>query len=57
MTDRLPEPPSPRTYFEPIGPEGAVARKNIRLAIALFVIALVFAAGAIAVSFIYLQFD
>ena len=57
MAERLPEPPSPRTYFEPIGPDGDVARKNVRLAIALFVIALLFAAGAIAVSFIYLQFD
>jgi hypothetical protein len=57
MAEQLPEPPSPRTYFEPISPEGEVARKNIRLGIALFVIALVVAAGAVVVSLIYLQFD
>jgi hypothetical protein len=57
MAEQLPEPPSPRTYFEPIAPEGEVARKNIRLGVALFVMALVVAAGAVVVSLIYLQFD
>lgn len=57
MAEQLPEPPSPRTYFEPISPQGDVARKNIRLGAALFVIALVVAAGAVVVSLIYLQFD
>ena len=57
MAEQLPEAPSPRTYFEPISPEGEIARKNIRLGIALFVIALVVAAGAVVISLIYLQFD
>jgi hypothetical protein len=57
MAEQLAEPPSPRTYFEPITPEGEVARKNIRLGAALFVIALLVAAGAVVVSLIYLQFD
>jgi hypothetical protein len=57
VAEQLPEPPSPRTYFEPISPEGEVARKNIRLGIALFVIALIVAAGSVVVSLIYLQFD
>jgi hypothetical protein len=57
MAERLPEPPVPRTYDEPIGPTPAVARKNIVLGLALFAIALLFAAGAVAVSLIYLQFD
>jgi hypothetical protein len=57
VTEQLPEPPSPRAYFEPISPEGEVAAKNVRLGIALFVLALVIAAGAVVVSLIYLQFD
>jgi hypothetical protein len=57
VSDQIPEPPSPRTYFEPTSPEGEVARKNIRLGFALFVIALVVAAGAVVISLIYLQFD
>jgi hypothetical protein len=57
MAERLPEPPSPRTYYDPIDPTGEVARKNVVLGTALFVIALLVAAGAVVVSLIYLQFD
>jgi hypothetical protein len=57
MTDRLPEPPPPQTYYEPIGPTPELARKNIVLGIALFAIALLIAGGAVLVSLIYLQFD
>jgi hypothetical protein len=57
MAEQLPEPPSPRTYFEPISPEGKVAAKNVRLGMALLAIALLVAAGAVIVSLIYLQFD
>jgi hypothetical protein len=57
MTEPLPEPPPPRTYYDPVEPTGEVAHRNIRLGVALFVIALVFAAGAVVVSLIYLQFD
>jgi hypothetical protein len=56
VTERLPEPP-PRTYYDPVDPTGEVARKNVRLGTALFVLALLIAAGAVVVSLIYLQFD
>jgi hypothetical protein len=57
VSERLPEPQSPRTYYDPIGPTPELARKNVRLGIVLFVIALLVAAGAVVVSLIYLQFD
>jgi hypothetical protein len=57
MAERLPEPPPPQTYYEPVGPTGDVARKNILLGLALFGIALLFAGGAVLVSLIYLHFD
>jgi hypothetical protein len=57
MAEQLPESPSPRTYFEPISPEGEVAAKNVRLGIALIVVALLVVVGAVVVSLIYLQFD
>ncbi len=57
MTERLPEPPSPGGFAEPVGPTAEVARKNVLLGFALFGIALLLAAGAVAVSFVYLQFD
>jgi hypothetical protein len=57
MAERLPEPPPPQTYYEPVGPTGDVARKNIVLGVALFAIALLIAGGAVLVSLIYLHFD
>jgi hypothetical protein len=57
VAERFPEPPPPRTYYDPIGPTGEVARKNVRLGILLFVTALLIAVGAVVVSLIYLQFD
>jgi hypothetical protein len=57
MAERLPEPPVPQTYYEPIGPTSDVARKNIVLGLALFAIALLMAGGAVLISLIYLQFD
>jgi hypothetical protein len=57
VAEHLPEPAPPRTYYDPVEPTGDVAQRNIRLGVALFVIALVFAAGAVVVSLIYLQFD
>ena len=54
MAERLPET---RTTNEPVGPSPELARKNVRLALALLGISLLFAAGAVAVSLIYLQFD
>jgi hypothetical protein len=51
------EPLPPRTTVEPVGPTPEIARKNVRLASALVVVALLFAVGAVIVSLIYLQYD
>jgi hypothetical protein len=57
MGERLPEPRQQRLHYEPVSPAGDVAKKNVRLGLALFGIALLFAVGAVVVSLIYLQFD
>jgi hypothetical protein len=57
MAEPLPESRPPRTTYEPVEPSGDIAKKNMRLALALFGIALLMAAGAVLVSLIYLQFD
>ncbi len=57
MTEGLPEGRQARTSYEPVGPTGDVARKNVTLGLILFGIALLMAAGAVAISLIYLQFD
>jgi len=57
MTERLPEPAPPRTTYEPVDPTPELAGKNIRLALGLFVLAVLIAAGAVAVSLIYLHYD
>jgi hypothetical protein len=57
MAEQLPEPRPPRTNYDPIEPTGEVAKKNIRLALVLFGIAVLMAVGAVLISFIYLQFD
>jgi len=51
------EPLPPRTTVEPVEPTAEVARKNVLLGWALFGIALLIAAGAVAVSFLYLHYD
>jgi hypothetical protein len=53
MTEPLPES---RTH-EPIEPAAEIARKNILLGLALLGIVLLMAAGAVVVSFVYLQYD
>jgi hypothetical protein len=57
MAEQLPEARPPRTGYDPIEPSGEVAKKNIRLAVLLFAIAVLMAGGAVLVSFIYLHFD
>ena len=57
MTDRLPEPVPPRTTYPPVEVTPELARKNVRLGIALFVLAVLIAAGAVLVSLIYLHYD
>ena len=57
MAERVPEPPPQQTYYEPIGPTGDLARKNVLLGAVLFAIALLIAGGAVLVSLLYLHFD
>ena len=51
------EPLPPRTTSEPVEVTPELARKNVLLGWTLLGIALLIAAGAVAVSLIYLQFD
>lgn len=51
------EPFPPRTTSEPVEVTPELARKNVILGWTLLGIALLIAAGAVAVSLIYLQFD
>jgi len=57
MAEQLPEAATPRATNQPVEPTHELARKNVALAIALLVISLVIAAGAIAVALIYLHYD
>jgi hypothetical protein len=57
VTERLPEPAAPSASYEPVGPSPELARRNVRLGIALFVVALLIAGGAVAISFVYLHYD
>jgi hypothetical protein len=51
------EPLPPRTTNEPVEVTPELARKNVLLGWALFGIAILIAAGAVGVSFLYLHFD
>jgi hypothetical protein len=42
---------------EPVEPTPEIARKNIALALGLLAVALLIAAGAVAVALIYLHYD
>ena len=57
MSEPLPQPLPPRTTSEPVEATPEIARKNIVLGWALFGIALLIAAGAVGVSFMYLHLD
>jgi hypothetical protein len=57
VTERVPEPLPQRTTYPPVDVTPELARKNVRLGIALFAIAVLIAAGAVVVSLIYLQYD
>jgi hypothetical protein len=51
------EPLPPRTTSDPVESTPEVARKNVILGLALLGIAILMAAGAVVISFLYLQFD
>lgn len=57
MADPLQEAVAPRTRAEPVEPAGEIARRNIRLGLALAAVALLMVAGTILVSLIYLHYD
>ena len=57
MSERLPEPTPPLTYYPPIEPDQTVARKNLLLGWALFALVLLIAAGAVGVSLLYLHYS
>jgi hypothetical protein len=42
---------------EPVEPTSEIARKNVALALGLFAVALLIAAGSVAVALIYLYYD
>jgi hypothetical protein len=57
VNERMPEPVPQRTTYAPVDVTPELARKNVRLGIALFVLAVLIAAGAVVVSLIYLHYD
>ena len=57
MSERVPEPVPQRTTYLPVEVTPELARKNVRLGIALFALAVLIAAGAVVVSLIYLHYD
>jgi hypothetical protein len=57
MAERLPEATPPRTTNLPVEPVGEVARKNIKLALALAGVAVLMVVGAVLISLVYLNYD
>ena len=57
MSEPLPEPRPPRTTSDPVEVTPELARKNVLLGWSLFALAVLIAAGTVAVSFLYLHFD
>ena len=57
MTERLPEPPIPRTAHEPADPESELRRKNLILGLALFGFVVLLFGASILVAFVYLALD
>ena len=57
MTERLPEPPPPRTTHPPAEPDAALARKNLIFGWALFALCLLIFGGTVLVAYVYLAVD
>ena len=57
LTEPMREPPPPRSLRPPVDVTPEIARKNIRLGIGLFVLAVLIAAGSVVVALVYLHFD
>jgi hypothetical protein len=57
VTEPLPEPPTPRTAYEPAEPEAALARRNMIFGLALFGFVLLLFGATILVAYVYLALD
>ena len=57
MTERLPEPPPPRTVHAPADPEAGLARKNMLFGLALFGFVVLLFGATILVAYVYLALD
>jgi hypothetical protein len=57
VSEPLPEAAPPRTTSAPVGPSPELAAKNVRLGVALFVLALLIAGAAVLISFVYLHYS
>ncbi len=57
MTERLPEPPPPRTAHAPSDPEAELGRKNMIFGLALFAFVVLLFGATILVAYVYLALD
>jgi hypothetical protein len=57
MTERAPDPYRPQGPQQPVDPGEEIARRNVRLGLALFGLFLLLLAGTFAVGFVYLALD
>ena len=59
LVGRLPDPPRPQSMYEPVSPDDdpALARRNIRLAVMLWSVAVLLFAGTFLVAWAYLLLD
>ena len=57
MTERLPEPPPPRTAHPAADPEGELARRNMIFGWALFGFVVLIFGATILVAYVYLALD
>jgi hypothetical protein len=57
VTERVDEPPPPRTMHEPVDLEREIAHKNNVLAVAFFGLFVLLFAGTFVIAFVYLAFS
>jgi hypothetical protein len=57
VTERLPEPPTPKTMQEPVEPEADLARRNMIFGLALFGFVVLLFGATILVAYVYLALD
>jgi hypothetical protein len=57
MSERLPDPPAPKTAHEPADPEAELGRRNMIFGLALFGFVLILFAATIGIALVYLALD